>query len=73
MMIATVLPVFRKKDDVLAGTRVIPLLIEKKRWSAPKKRPMNPAFLASAAAEKYGLITTGNEIYEGRIVDASAP
>lgn len=76
MMIATRSSGFPvKKDDVLAGTRVIPLLIEKEKMEHAKETAGDEPllFLHPLQQKKYGLITTGNEIYEGRIVDASAP
>lgn len=72
MMIATRTSDFPVKGgDVLAGTRVIPLLIEKEKMDRAKNAAGNkPLFqLHPIKQKKYGLITTGNEIYEGRIED----
>lgn len=61
--------------DKLAGMRVIPLVIEKAKMEAAKKavageplmniRPFN--------IKKVGLVTTGNEVFYGRIEDTFSP
>ncbi|MDD3221725.1 MAG: molybdopterin-binding protein [Clostridia bacterium] len=64
-----------KKGDKLAGMRVIPLIIEEERMNQAK---------AAAGAEplmevlpfkkkKVGIVTTGSEVYHGRIKDTFGP
>lgn len=76
MMVATWMSGFPvKAGDKLCGTRVIPLVIEKARMEeaqrvaggAPLLRllPINP--------KRYGLVTTGNEVFHGRIQDTFSP
>lgn len=60
-----------KKGDKLAGTRVIPLVIEKEkikqaRLTAGEKPLLN---VVPFNEKKIGLVTTGNEVYHGRIED----
>lgn len=76
MMIATRtsgLPV--KKGDKLCGTRVIPLVIEKKKMEhAAQMAGGEPLLkLLPLKPKKYGLIVTGNEVSHGRIQDTFAP
>ncbi|SDH35964.1 molybdopterin-binding protein [Desulfosporosinus hippei] len=66
-----------KKDDKIAGTRVVPLMIEEKiileaeetvkAFSSPilEVRPLKPF--------KVGLIITGSEVFHGRIKDKFGP
>lgn len=68
-----------KKDSKLAGTRIIPLVIEKEK--------MDKAVISTKAAtadepilkllpfkkKKVGLVTTGNEVFYGRIEDTFTP
>ncbi|WHH60493.1 molybdopterin-binding protein [Petroclostridium sp. X23] len=64
-----------KKDDVIAGIRVIPIVIEKEnlfkvgRYCELKKvltiKPFRPLSV--------GIVTTGSEVYSGRIVDKFGP
>ena len=76
MMIATRYPGFPvKAGDKLCGTRIIPLVIEKEKMervkalagAAPLLRllPLKP--------KRYGLVTTGSEVFHGRIQDAFTP
>ena len=64
-----------KKGDKLAGTRIIPLLIEKEKMEKVKalvgKEPILK--VVPLHQKKYGLITTGNEVFHGRIKDAFTP
>lgn len=76
MMIATRhgdLPV--KKGDKLAGTRVIPLVIEKERMEEAKKIGGGEPILAILPyrEKRVGIVTTGNEVYHGRIKDSFGP
>lgn len=76
MMIATRPSGFLvKKGDKLAGTRIIPLLIKKEKMEAAKKLVGNEPILkvVPLKKKKYGLITTGNEVFHGRIKDAFTP
>ena len=80
MMIATIhgdLPV--KKGQKLAGTRIIPLVIEQEKMDA-----MQDAMQAAAGSEpilnvlpmqakKFAVITTGSEVFKGRIEDKFTP
>ena len=76
MMIATRpggLPV--KKGDKLAGTRIIPLVIEKEKMERAKEAAGDAPLLRILpfTKKKAGLITTGNEVYSGRIADTFSP
>lgn len=76
MMIATRSSGFLvKKGDKLAGTRIIPLLIKKEKMEAAKKLVGDEPILKVVPLKKktYGLITTGNEVFHGRIKDAFTP
>ncbi len=76
MMIATVhgdFPV--KAGDKLAGTRVIPLVIEEKKLLLAREACGDEPILKILPFKhvRYGLVTTGNEVYSGRIKDAFGP
>lgn len=64
-----------KKGDKLAGTRIIPLVIEKDKMEVAKqvsgKEPLLE--IKPFLFKKVGIITTGNEVYYGRIQDAFGP
>lgn len=64
-----------KKGDKIAGTRVIPLVIEKEKMEEAKALGGGePIF--SIRPYKYrtaGVVTTGNEVYKGRIQDTFTP
>ncbi len=68
-----------KKGDKLCGTRIIPLVIEKEkmeRAAAITKEATGgePILkLLPFGAKKVGLITTGNEVFYGRIEDTFSP
>ncbi|MGF7185051.1 molybdenum cofactor synthesis domain-containing protein [Desulfitispora alkaliphila] len=63
-----------KEDQVLAGTRVIPLVIDKVIVEKVEKTIEEPIIqLQKLISVKYGLITTGSEVYSGRIKDAFGP
>lgn len=64
-----------KKGDKLAGTRIIPLVIEKEKMEeailvAGKKPLVN---VIPFKSKKYGVITTGNEVFYKRISDTFTP
>ena len=64
-----------KKGDKLAGTRIIPLVIEKAKMEHAKvvagDKPLLQLY--PLKPKKYGVITTGNEVYHGRIQDMFTP
>jgi molybdenum cofactor synthesis domain-containing protein len=64
-----------KKGDKLAATRVIPLIIEKyKMEEAVKIAGSKPLMeILPYKKKKVGIVTTGNEIFHGRIKDAFGP
>ena len=76
MMIATRPSGFMvKKGDKLCGTRVIPLVIAKERMELAKKLAGGEPIirLIPVRPRKYGLVTTGNEVFYGRIHDTFTP
>ncbi len=64
-----------KAGDKIAGTRVIPLVIEKEKMDRAKKEAgSTPIFtILPYQKKKAGIVTTGNEVYHGRIKDAFTP
>ena len=68
-----------KAGDKLAGTRIIPLVIEEEKMEAAKKAAMeitggSPIFeLVPFRKKKVAIVTTGNEVYYGRIEDTFSP
>lgn len=64
-----------KKGDKLAGTRIIPLVIEKEKMERAKKVVGDsPIFeIKPFLKKKVGIVTTGNEVYYGRIKDTFTP
>ena len=64
-----------KKGDKLAGTRVIPLVIEKEKMEKAKEAAGDQPLLQllPLKPKKYGLVTTGNEVFYGRIEDGFTP
>lgn len=64
-----------KKGDKLAGTRIIPLVIEKEKMERAKKvSGDSPIFeIKPFLKKKVGIVTTGNEVYYGRIKDTFTP
>ena len=64
-----------KKGDKLAGTRIIPLIIEKEKMEKAKELAGGePIFtVMSFKKKKAGVITTGSEVYHGRIRDTFTP
>lgn len=68
-----------KKGDKICGTRIIPLVIEKDKMEAAEKSCLEatdgqPIFkLIPFTNKKVGIITTGNEVFYGRIEDTFTP
>lgn len=64
-----------KKGDKLAGTRVIPLVIEKSKMDEAVKiagdKPLME--ILPFKKKKAGIVTTGNEVFYGRIKDTFGP
>lgn len=64
-----------KAGDKLAGTRIIPLVIKKEKMEAVKRLcGGKPIFeLKPFLHKRAGIVTTGNEVYHGRIQDTFTP
>lgn len=68
-----------KKGDKLAGTRIIPLLIEEEAMKAAENAVFQvtggkPVLeLKPFVHKKVGIVTTGNEVFYGRIKDTFTP
>jgi len=64
-----------KKGDKLAGTRIIPLVIKKDKMQEAEKICDGTPILKILpfTVKKAAIITTGNEVYHGRIKDAFTP
>lgn len=64
-----------KKGDKLAGTRIIPLVIKKEKMQEAEKICAGIPILniLPFSVRKVAIITTGNEVYHGRIKDAFTP
>ena len=64
-----------KKGDKLAGARVIPLVIEKEKMEEARRAVGNEPLLALLPYKKKraGIVTTGNEVFYGRIEDKFGP
>ncbi|NCB62587.1 MAG: molybdopterin-binding protein [Clostridia bacterium] len=76
MMIATRFAGFPvKQGDKLCGTRVIPLVIEKEKMDRARETagPGPLLRLLPLKPKRFGLVTTGSEVYHGRIEDAFTP
>lgn len=79
MMIATRHGNFAVKGDKLAGTRIIPLVIEEEKMKVMKERTMEltggkPILeLKPFQHKQVGIVTTGNEVFHGRIKDTFTP
>jgi len=76
MMIATRVSGFPvKKGDKLCGTRVIPLVISKEKMKLAQSMAGDDPLLKllPLKQKKYGLISTGNEIFHDRIRDEFSP
>lgn len=64
-----------KKGDKLAATRIIPLVIDKEKMEEAKKVAGEEPILTILPfkKKKVGIVTTGNEIFYGRIKDSFGP
>ena len=64
-----------KAGDKIAGMRVIPLIIEKEKMERAKAAAGDGSLIEIVPFNKikYGLITTGNEVFHGRIEDKFSP
>ena len=64
-----------KKGEKLAGTRVIPLIIEKEKMERAREAVKGaPIFrILPFSHKKVGIVTTGNEVYYNRIQDTFTP
>lgn len=64
-----------KKGDRLLGTRVIPLVIAKEKMELVKKTAGQTPLVSLTPYRpmKAGIVTTGNEVYYGRIKDTFTP
>lgn len=80
MMIATRHGNFEvHKGDKLAGTRIIPLVIEKEKMEKARERCMEATEgkpileLKPFVHKRIGIVTVGNEVFYGRIQDTFTP
>jgi molybdenum cofactor synthesis domain-containing protein len=79
MMIATRTAGPVKKGDKLCGTRIVPLIIEKEKMEEARRAAgidskAGPLLkLLPIKAKKYGIVSTGNEVFHGRIQDSFTP
>jgi molybdenum cofactor synthesis domain-containing protein len=64
-----------EKGDKLGGTRVIPLVIEKRKMTKAKETAGSKPLLnvIPFKKKKVGVVTTGNEVFYGRIADTFTP
>lgn len=64
-----------KKGDKIAGMRVIPLIIEKEKMERAREVAAGGQIfeLLPFLHKKVGIVTTGNEVYYGRIKDTFTP
>ena len=64
-----------KAGDKIAGTRIIPLVIEKEKMEKAKEAAGDsPIFeILPFQKRKVGIVTTGNEVFYGRIQDTFTP
>ena len=64
-----------KRGDVLAGMRVIPLVISKAKMEAAKAAAGTEPLLnvLPFTAQTAGFVTTGSEVFKGRIADTFTP
>ncbi len=63
------------KGDKLAGTRIIPLVIEKDKMDRAKEAAGSEPLFAVLPfrKKKAGIVTTGSEVFHGRIQDSFTP
>ncbi len=63
-----------QQDQAVGGTRIIPLLIEEEKIAHLEKIATEPFInVLPFKKAKVGIVTTGSEIYHGRIKDAFGP
>jgi molybdenum cofactor synthesis domain-containing protein len=63
-----------QKDQAVAGVRPIPLVIEISKIEELEKIGLEPAvFVRPFVHKKVGIVTTGSEVYTGRIQDKFGP
>ena len=64
-----------RAGEKLCGTRIIPLVIEKEAMTRAKAVAGSEPLLSlkPIKPKKYGVVTTGNEVYHGRIQDTFTP
>ena len=63
-----------KKGEKRGGTRVIPLMVEEEKLNEAKKIIEKPFIsVEKFKKKKVGIVTTGNEVFYGRIKDAFGP
>ncbi|MHC1684315.1 MAG: molybdopterin-binding protein [Clostridiaceae bacterium] len=63
-----------KKGEKVAGTRVIPLTIEEEKIKKAEEIIKDKIVsIIPITSKKVGIVTTGNEVYHGRIKDAFGP
>jgi len=64
-----------KKGDKLAGTRVIPLLVDENKLETARDiaGPHKLISIRPQKIKRMGIVTTGSEIFHGRIKDAFGP
>ncbi|MBP1927453.1 molybdenum cofactor synthesis domain-containing protein, partial [Sedimentibacter acidaminivorans] len=64
-----------KKDDKLAGTRVIPLVIEEQKMKRAEEIGAGKPIMEIMPFKhkKVGIVTTGSEVFHGRIKDTFGP
>lgn len=64
-----------KKGDKIAGTRIIPLVIEKEKMEKAKRIAQSGHIfdVKPYIRKKVGVVTTGREVYEGLIEDTFTP
>lgn len=64
-----------KKGDIVAGVRVIPLVIEEGKSQIAEQLGKEAEIISVHPFRscKVGIVTTGNEVYYGRIVDRFGP
>ena len=63
-----------QKGQAVGGTRIIPLLIEEEKIARLESTVSGPVIeVLPFRPFKVGMVTTGNEVYSGRIKDAFGP
>lgn len=64
-----------KKGEKLCGTRIIPLVIEKEKMEKARALAGEKPILQlhPLKPKRYGVVTTGNEVFSGRIQDTFTP